>query len=139
VKPLFSALIEADDATTLDSLFTVKQSRFWEHHYAFDSEEKEEVPPLGVASRHSLLINLVVPLYAAYALHRDEQVWMDKAIEILQHLPAEENSVMRKWFMIGEKVSSAFDSQGYLELYSNYCLNKKCLDCNIGAAIMQAS
>lgn len=138
VKPLFSQLLDAANATELDNLLRVEQSMFWQHHYAFDSEEREDVPPLGEMSRQSVLVNLVVPLYAAYAHHRDEPEWMDKAIRLLQEIPAEVNSVTRKWTLLGEKITSAFDSQGWIELYSNYCLKKRCLDCNIGAAIIQS-
>jgi hypothetical protein len=34
-------------------------------------------------------------------------------------------------------VVNAAESQGVLELYSNYCLKKRCLSCNIGVGIMR--
>lgn len=115
----------------------VIQSNYWQKHYQFSKPSKAKIPGLGVASIENILINTVVPLLVAYGKSRDEQDHIDRAVMILQSLPAERNSITRHWEKLGMKVKSAFDSQALIELFNNFCSKKKCLACNIGATLMQ--
>ena len=83
-----------------------------------------------------MLINTVVPLLVADGKSRDEQDHIDRAIMILQSLPAEHNTITRHWEKLGMKVKSAFDSQALIELFNNFCSKKKCLACNIGGTLI---
>ncbi|HAN49818.1 MAG TPA: DUF2851 domain-containing protein [Amoebophilaceae bacterium] len=115
----------------------VVQSAYWQKHYRFKNQSKTKIPGLGKSSIEHILINTAVPLLVAYGKAKDEQDYVDRAIAILQHLPAEHNAIIRQWEDVGIKAESAFDSQALVELFNNFCTKKKCLSCHIGTSIMQ--
>jgi len=94
---------------------------------------------MGKSSVHNLLINTVVPLLVAYGKMHDDQSCVDRALELLQSIPAEENKIIRQWKELKCSIKSAFDSQGYIELYNNFCLKRSCLDCSVGSALINKS
>ncbi len=136
-KNIFSKLLESSYQGLIE-IFTIHQSSYWRTHYAFHTGETKEVPPFGEMSRDLVIINSVVPLLVAYGRMQGEQEWIDRAVSILQEIPPETNAITKRWASIGQKASSAFDSQGLIELYNSFCLKKRCLDCNIGASIMKS-
>ena len=81
---------------------------------------------------HQLLINAVVPLLWFKAEKDENEQFRDKAIELLEILPPENNSIVEKWKRLNVIPKNTFDSQGLLALYNYYCCRKKCLDCEVG-------
>ena len=126
--------------TPIKMLYTklaITQSVYWQKHYRFSKESKTRIPGLGKYSIEHILINTAVPLLVAYGKAKDEQVCIERAIAILQHLPAEHNAITRHWRKVGVEVQSAFDSQALIELFNNFCTNKLCFSCHIGVSIIQ--
>jgi len=97
---------------------------------------KNEIDTLGEAAVNNLVINSVVPLLVAYGKSKDEQSYVDRAIRILQNLHAESNMITKQWKTLGLPSRTAFDSQALVQLYNNYCMKRRCLDCTIGASIV---
>jgi len=54
----------------------------------------------------------------------------------LQMLPAENNTITRKWAQLGVKHSTAYESQALIELYNEHCTKNKCLSCEIGVKVL---
>lgn len=133
---LFSAILETENAKDLISLFRVRQSDYWQKHYHF-AKKANRVPFLGRSSMQMLVINTAVPVLAAYALEHDAYNYMDRAVAILHKLPAEQHNITRNWSALGWKVQTAFDSQSLLELYQSYCQKRRCLECQVGAALVK--
>lgn len=121
----------------LRNRLSIMQSIYWQDHYQFGKTSKAKIPGLGKASIENILINTVVPLLVAYGKAKDEQDYVDRAVAILQHLPAEYNTITRHWEKVGIRVKSAFDSQALIELFNNFCSQKQCLSCNIGTDILK--
>jgi hypothetical protein len=136
-KNIFSRVLEALSYQDLHVLFSVNQSSYWQHHYQFCKPVSEAIPPVGTMSIDNIIINTVVPLLVAYGKVRDEQELIDRAVDILQHVAAEENAITKNWNALGVKSSSAGDSQALIELNNSFCLKRRCLDCNIGFSIIQ--
>ena len=136
-KNIFSKIIEIDSPKALKAIFGIKQSDYWLNHFQFFKKAKEDVAPLGETSIDNILINTVVPLLAAYSKTKDDQVLLDRAVDILQNLSAEANTIPRQWTSVGLKSKTAFDSQALIELCNNYCLKRKCLECNIGSSLVK--
>jgi len=111
-------------------------SAYWATHYNFE-KTVQHVPGLGESSIENLFINTVVPVFAAYALWKDDHSYMDQALELLNHLPSESNLIIRQWESLGVKSNTAFDSQALIELYNNFCSRRRCLDCNMGAYLLK--
>jgi hypothetical protein len=133
---LFNLLIHSSVKDLIKQLDII-QSVYWQQHYQFASPSKAKIPGLGKASIDNVLINTVVPLLVAYGKSQDEQTYIDKAIDILQSLPAEHNKITRYWQKLGMSVNHAFDSQALIELFNNFCTKKKCLSCNIGIKLLE--
>lgn len=135
-KNMFSTIVDATSYQDLLEMFSVKQSQYWQTHYRFDYATDEPLSGLGEASVYNLLINSAMPLMVAYGKAKDEQRFIDRALTIIQHIPAEENAIVRRWEKLGMPSRSAADSQGFIEIFNNYCCKKRCLDCSIGFSII---
>ena len=126
-----------NDVAQFYKKLAVRQSIYWQKHYDFGKPTQGTIPGLGKTSIENILINTTVPLLVAYGKLKDEQMYIDKALEILQKLPAEHNKITRLWASLGLKVNHAFDAQALIELFNHFCSKKQCLTCNIGIALMK--
>lgn len=135
---LFSKVIEQPDHEQLIKLFEVEASDYWLTHYIFEKECKKRKKHLGQKSIESLLINTVVPFLFCYAHSKDNQLLKDRAIALLEKLPAENNAIVNGWEKLGQKIDTAYDSQAFIHLKKNYCDDKKCLRCRIGHKVLSA-
>ena len=100
---------------------------------------KEKVQSLSKGFEAHLLINAVVPFLWYYGESSEDELFKERAIQLLEELPVENNSVLRKWKKIGVSMKNAFDSQAFLALHRYYCCHKKCLSCEVGNKILNRS
>jgi hypothetical protein len=49
----------------------------------------------------------------------------------------ESNQYIESFNNFGVKAKNASDSQALIQLFTNYCTHKKCLNCNIGHNILR--
>jgi len=136
-KNIFSQFVSANSFSSIQKLLAVDQSAYWSTHYRFGKKAKGAVPDIGESSIQNIIINTVAPLLVAYGKYKDEQVYIDKAVELLQQLTAEQNKITRTWNDLGMKVKTSFDSQSLIELYNNFCQRRQCLNCSIGISILK--
>lgn len=134
---IFSTLLAIDNHQGLQKLFQVQTSSYWKQHYRFGKRATGSVPELGADSRDVILINTVVPLLIAYGQSRDDWSYVDRAVYFLQQTTAEKNKIIRLWQQLGYTASNAFETQGLIELYNNYCQRRACLNCTIGSTILK--
>ena len=133
---LFTLLIHTEDLQELKKKLLVPVSSYWQLHYDFNKNRKRPVETMGITSFESLLINSVAPLLSAYSKYTGEQKFMDRAVELLESLKPERNRFTKKWDNLLATPKTAFDSQAQIQLFKNYCLKRKCLQCNIGVGIL---
>jgi len=136
-KNIFSSILELQDYKSLVGFFEIQPSTYWHNHYRFGKKSKSLVSRFGDASRDIIVINTVVPLLVAYGQSRDDWSLVARAVKILQSIPAEKNRITRLWQNLGYACNTAFDSQGLIELYNNYCQRRECLNCAIGSALLR--
>ena len=99
---------------------------------AKDVKEMHRILGIGgtsAKSRNLLIINTIVPLLYAYGMHRSDEKLIQKAIALLEELPAEDNYILRQWKACGLGVETAADSQALIQLKREYCDRKDCLRC----------
>ncbi|GAA4401253.1 DUF2851 family protein [Nibrella viscosa] len=135
-RSLFSVCMDTTNVDDLLRALQVSPSAYWQTHYRFDKSTDKGAPTLGSASASTILVNTAVPLLAAYAHHRHQPHYIDRAVSLLEQLPAEKNHITAIWSGLGLPIDSAFDSQASLELYNEFCLPRKCLTCQIGMALV---
>ncbi len=134
---LFSVLIHLENVKSFAKILKVKQSDYWIEHYVFHRKSEGKVPTLGDSSAENVVINTVVPLLVSYANQKDNREYLEKAIRLLEELPAEQNNITKHWQSMGLQIKTAFDSQGSIEWFNHFCLSKKCLSCNVGVEILR--
>lgn len=133
---LFSKMIENPDIDLFKELLQTEPSEYWNTHYLPGQPTKEKHKKLGESSINSLIINTVVPFLFCYADLKGKQDLKDKAIQLLNEIPAEKNAIISGWTNLGIQSESAFDTQALLQLKKNYCDEKKCLRCRIGHKVL---
>jgi hypothetical protein len=136
-RSIFSNVIETEDYKDLRQFFEIESSNYWQTHYHFGKKSRGTVPSFGDASADMVIINSVVPLLIAYGKAKDDWSLVEKAVNILQHISTEKNKIVSMWKNFGYTAKTAFDSQGLIELYQNYCQKRQCLNCAIGSAILK--
>ncbi|GAB2561643.1 DUF2851 family protein [Spirosoma aerophilum] len=134
---LFSLFVGTTDAERLVKSLQVMPSDYWQSHYRFGKSSDKGAPALGQTSAENIIINTIVPLLATYAHHRGQPAYIDRAISLLEQLPPEKNRLTDTWDTLGLGIRTAFDSQAAIELYNEFCSVKKCLSCQIGAALLK--
>ena len=134
---IFSSLTSAVYIEELYNLFNLKQSDYWTAHFQFGKPSKSKVPAMGKDAANLLIINAAIPLMVAYAKNRQQPEMLEKAIDWLSKIPAENNRITREWELLGMHVKTAADSQSLIEWYNNYCTLHKCLECTVGATLIR--
>lgn len=134
---LFNRCLETSDISALRRLFQMSVSDYWRTHYRFGGKETEEpeLGGMGKTAADTLIINTIVPYKFAWGETHGSLRLRDEAFDILRLLPAENNSVMRQWRLLGVKPQNAAESQALLHLHQEYCIRKRCLDCEAGYGI----
>lgn len=111
---LLSKILDTDDLKELEALFAVDK--------------------MGKSSIDILLINTVIPYKYAYAKHRNKSF---NAQALMAQIPAENNTIIRQWRILGQQIKNAADTQALLHLYQNYCQHHECINCEVGYQIFQ--
>ena len=136
-KNLFSKAISIASWKELIPVFSVKPSTYWLYHYQFFKKQKKEIPSLGKMSVENIVINSIVPMLVAYGKSRDDQRFIDRAVQMLNETPSEKNNILQSWAELGLVSKTAFDSQAMIELHNSFCVRRRCLDCNIGFSLLR--
>ena len=79
-----------------------------------------------------LILNTAVPVLFAYGRHKGSEALCHRALDILEQMKAEENSVTRMWEECGLDIKTAADSQAVVQLKTSYCDRRDCLRCRFG-------
>ncbi|MFY7786647.1 MAG: DUF2851 family protein [Thermoflexibacteraceae bacterium] len=133
----FSALLAIEDIKQMQQFFKLQQSAYWQAHYDFGKTASQISHELGKESINNLIINTVAPLLAAYSQQQDNELFMERALTLLEGLPAEHNKITQRWEDVGLTIGTAFDSQATIELYNEFCTKKRCLQCRIGKELIR--
>ncbi len=134
---LFSKIISSDNAKQLVKLFETHATKYWDNHFVFGKETKQQKRKLlGLSATDSVIINAVATTLFAYGSSKNDDNLINIALELLEETKIENNSIINNWKELIEFKQNAFNSQALLHLKKNYCDNKKCLDCDIGQSII---
>ncbi len=135
---LFSKILEAGSVNDFHELLQVEPSEYWETHYQFNKESVKKSKTLGKSAIDIILINTVIPFLFVYGKSKGLPELQDRAIEFLEYMKAEKNSIISKWNELGIKSTSAFETQALIQLKNKYCNHKKCLNCHIGNNLIRS-
>ena len=135
---LFSQIIEMHTVKEIAPLLDVKASSYWDTHFQFDvAQEQKTVKSLGTSSVQNIVINTIAPIQFLYAARQDTDKLRERSLQLLEAVPAEKNNITRLWAENDWQPANAAQSQALLQLYNNYCSQKRCLECTIGLNIIR--
>lgn len=135
---LFSKIKEADSVNVVKQWFNITANDYWHYHYRFDEYSPFKKKSLGTSMIDNVIINTITPILFAYGHQLGEQKYKDKALNWLENIFAENNSITRGFEKLEIENKNAWDSQALIQLKNEYCDNRRCLDCFIGNAILKA-
>jgi hypothetical protein len=134
---LFSKILETEKVSEIEKMFEVTANDYWHYHYRFDESSSFKKKTIGKDMIDNLIINTIVPVLFAYGLYLKEEKFKNKAILWLEELSAEVNSITKGFASLKLSNKSAFDSQAFIELKTQYCDHKHCLQCAIGNTLLK--
>ncbi len=134
---LFSKVLEIKKVKELETLFFIEAGNYWKTHYKFGKETRFKDKKIGKTALNSIIINTVIPVLFLYGKEKDKPETIEKAISFLENIKPEKNNIVKKWENTGLKIKNAYFSQALIQLYNEYCIKKRCLDCRIGHLYLQ--
>jgi hypothetical protein len=137
---LFSKILDADSVNDIAALLRARPSPYWEVHYHFRDEERQTIgATLGEWGLNTVVINAVVPTMFAFGRANGDEEYCERAMQILENLPAESNRIVETFGSAGLHAANAADSQALIQLDKEYCSKQRCLSCRIGFRLLQDS
>ncbi len=134
---LFSKIITPMPISDLKALFEVEVSEYWHTHYMFDTPSVFSEKSFGKDAIDLLLINVIAPFLFFYGKSRKVDTVKDDALELLDNLKAEKNVITEGYQKLGLDIQNAARSQSLIQLKTEYCDKKQCVNCAIGVAILK--
>jgi len=135
---LFSKVLEETDVLNLKKGLQVTANDYWHYHYRPAQATAYNAKKLGSSMADTLIINTIVPALFAYGLHHKQEVYKEKAMQWLQTLTAESNTITDTFVRLSVHNKTAYDSQALLELKQEYCDARRCLQFAVGNGLLKA-
>ena len=136
-RHLFSKSLATTNVKEIENMFNLNVSAYWQTHYLFDKETVKRKKTMGRSTIHLLIINTIAPFLFIYGKKKGEQSYKDRALKLLEEIPAEQNKIITRWKELGLKPDSAYQTQALLELKNNFCDRKACLSCTVGHQVLR--
>ncbi len=133
---LFSKILDSKNIDELRKLFEVQASEYWDSHYQFGKTSSKSKKDLGEQSFQNVLINTIVPFLFLYGKEKQDEIYIERAINLLECIEPEQNKIIASFDELNIKAKNAGDTQSLIQLNNNYCKFKKCLNCAIGNHLM---
>ncbi len=133
---LFSKVIQAKKLNDLQQIVNdVQASSYWNNHYNFGKESTENYQKkLSISQQMLIIINAFLPIKYLYQKSLEE--FSEEIFDILQEIKPEINTITKQFSNLKFEPKNALESQAQVELYTNYCSKKRCLQCKIGYEVL---
>lgn len=135
--PLFMQTIGSRQAADTEALFRTEPSEYWKTHFNFKTASAPLSKKMGRSSYNLIVINTISPFLYLYGQLKEEEQYVQKAVDLLEAIPPEQNSMITLWKKEGIHPESALETQALIQLYRNYCLKRRCIECTIGTLIVK--
>ena len=133
---LFSTILQDIEASEMIKLFRCQGESYWSTHTQFGQKRAKPIhTALGMKSAQGIVVNTVVQTLYSYGLYLNENTYCQRAMRILEAIPAENNRFTRRYQKLGFPLQTALDSQGSIHQYRTFCQEKRCEQCFIGKQI----
>lgn len=134
---IMDRILECRTSDDANALFSISTQPYWMTHYTPAKESKSVAKRMGRTKTDLLAINLVVQMQFAYSDYTNSEMLRQRALALLEEIPAENNSVITQWNSYGKIARTAYDTQALLQLAFEYCHHHRCEECPVGRRIIQ--
>ncbi len=134
--PLKEKVLNLHGEKETGALFNLRAGDYWNTHYRFGRISPYRLKKTGRHFAVLLIINAVAPFMLRYGKAHGRDDLCETAIRMLEELRPEKNALIKKWTNFGIIPENAYESQALLQLYHDYCEQKRCLSCQIGIKLI---
>lgn len=123
---LLDSFLECRTMRDVERLFRGGTIPRWAHDFLMAESRS------GMISRdksYMLGINVVAQMQIFYSEYTLREGLDSRGLDLLEHLPAENNGYIRRWAKYKVVARNALESQALLQLSQTYCHNLKCDKC----------
>jgi hypothetical protein len=124
----------------LRNTIIIKSDGYWANYYTFNKPSKSKLNYfIGVGRADEIVVNIVLPLFSVYFEMMNQAEISKKVLNVfLNYYQKESNhlvdQVNENLGFKNEKFRSVY-YQGMIELFRNYCIKDRCLQCEIGKKV----
>jgi len=135
--PFMERMLETKNADEMAFFFRESVKNYWTDHflYGISGRRPQYMPSLSTC--RLWVLNAVIPVLFCYGWSRNKSEICDRAMNLLEQLPPENNVILKKWNTFGIIAKNAFDSQSLIELKTRYCESNRCTECMVGHKILK--
>lgn len=151
VGDLFRAVIQAmkrpgppaDNYDALQQALCVEAPGFWTFHYSFDRRSARPVTALGSSRVSEIMMNTILPIGLLYARTFSDQSVREGVLALHDWLPQSARNAITvaiEQQLLGKKVKldTMRLQQGAIQLYTYYCIEERCAECEVGKRVFSA-
>ncbi len=124
----------------LRNTIIIKSDGYWANYYTFNKRSKNKLNYfIGVGRADEIVVNIVLTLFSVYFEMMNKEEISKRVLNIyLNYYQKESNhlvdQVNENLGFKNEKFRSVY-YQGMIELFRNYCIKNRCLECEIGKKV----
>ena len=133
---VFEQLLACRTRQEVNRLFRTEASPYWSGARQTPEGPEENPKRVGQHKTDVFGINVVSILQYVYGSYIQNEELRDRAIALLECIPAEENKYTRPWIAAGVNPRNAFDTQGLIQLSREYCAAQRCECCPVARRII---
>lgn len=134
-----NSLMECRKRRDISKLFNATISDYWVYmvrHFTSGSSISNHI---GSFTSDILGINFVVQMIFAYGHYTHSEVLTQRALELLENIPSENNRYTTIWNYYAQISKSALESQAIIQLSRQYCECSRCEECLLAKIISYKS
>ena len=131
-KSLFSEIVNFKSIKELRKILDARTSPYWNTHFTFEKESKRKNKnELSKNFKDILIINVLIPIVFAYSKLKGNRELESKIFNLSKEISAENNNTIKLFENENVKIDTAFQSQGLIQLKTEFCDKERCLECKI--------
>jgi hypothetical protein len=112
-------------------------SSYWDTRFRFAVPSDVHKPKLpGDTFLHLLTVNVLFPFGLAMQNEYGQKYMNMEDWKDYRMMPPEQNKITRTFASLGFQAQDAAGAQGQIQLYKQFCLQKKCLNCAAGRFLL---
>lgn len=136
---IMDRILECKTAKDVYELFSSETQPYWLTHFTPAQTSPSVVKRMGRTKTDLIGINHVAQMQFAYGSYTSNERLCNRALSLLEDIPAEQNSIIKQWNSYGTLATNAFESQALLQLSFEYCRKQRCEECPVAKRIIATS